>query len=58
MDIMTTKEVAEALRVSTAHIRTLTKNGKLPFRGFRVGTSYRFSRAEVEAFIKGEKYGE
>ena len=55
MDLMTAKEVAEMLRVSTAHIRTLTKNGKLPFHGFRVGTAYRFSRAEVEAFIKGDK---
>lgn len=58
MDIMTTKEVADALRVSTAHIRTLTKNGKLPFRCLRVGTAYRFSRTEVEDFIKGNKDGE
>ena len=55
MEIMTTKEVAELLRVTPACIRTQAKNGKLPFRCIKVGSAYRFSKTEVMNFINGEK---
>ena len=55
MEVMTAKEIAELLRVSPACIRTQAKKRKLPFSCIKVGTAYRFSKAEVMKFINGGK---
>ena len=49
--ILTAKEVAEIMRLSPAGLRNIAKKGRLPFRVIRLGSTYRFSRAEVMAYI-------
>lgn len=56
--ILTAKEVAEIMRVSPAGLRNMAKTGRLPFRVIRLGTAYRFSRAEVMAYVNGDESNE
>ncbi len=53
--ILTAKEVAEIMRVSPAGLRAMAKQGRLPFRCIRLGSAYRFSKAEVMAYVNGDK---
>ena len=55
---LTVKEVAEIMRVSPAGLRNMAKTGRLPFRVIRLGTVYRFPRAEVMAYINGDANNE
>ena len=56
--MLTVKEVAEIMRLSPAVLRNMAKTGRLPFRVMRLGTTYRFSRAEVMAYINGDANNE
>lgn len=56
--ILTAKEVAEIMRISPAGLRNMAKTGRLPFRVMRLGITYRFSRAEVMAYINGDTINE
>jgi excisionase family DNA binding protein len=47
--ILTVKEVAEYLKVNERTIYRLATEKKIP--AFRVGTSWRFRRAEVDSWI-------
>ena len=46
VEILTVKEAAAWLKVSTKSIRQWAEDGTLP--GFRIGRTYRFKRAEIE----------
>lgn len=48
-NLYTTKEVAEALRVSEKTVRNLRKNGLVPFR---VGSRFRYHPNDVRAFLE------
>ena len=50
-ELMTTKEVAAALRVSTPTVRKLVATSELP--GFRVGKCYRIPSAAVAKILEG-----
>ena len=55
--ILTTREVCAYLRISnTALMTRIIAEGKLPF--IRVGSVYRFRRADVETFAAGGVMGE
>jgi excisionase family DNA binding protein len=49
-DILMIKEVAEYLKVTERTIYRLAAAKKIP--AFKVGGSWRFSRADIEAWIK------
>lgn len=49
MDLMTTKEVSELLRVNIKTVRNLIENGSLP--AFRFGKDYRLDKNDVMTFI-------
>jgi excisionase family DNA binding protein len=51
---LTAKEVAEIMRLSPAGLRNMAKQGRLPFRVIRLGSAYRFPRAEVMAYVNGD----
>lgn len=52
-DLLTTKEVADALRVSTVTVTRWFNEGSLP--GVKVGPrTFRFRRADVEARMRPE----
>jgi excisionase family DNA binding protein len=48
-DLLTAREVAEAMRVSTMTVYRLIKAGDLP--AIRVGKHLRIRRAELEAYL-------
>ena len=52
-DILTLKELAEYLRLNEKTAYRLASEGKLP--GFRVGGSWRFRKAAVDAWIEDEE---
>ncbi len=52
-DILTIKEVAEYLKVTERTLYRLAQEGKIP--AFRVGASWRFKRADIDAWIEGQK---
>ena len=49
IQVMTIKEVAEYLQVSTSTIYRLANTGKLP--GRKVGGSWRFARTSIESWL-------
>lgn len=50
-DILTVEEVADILRVSTATVRKLIKEGKL--KSFRVGLQIRIKREDLNRYMMG-----
>jgi len=50
--VMTVKEVAEYLRVNQRTVYRLAVDRKLP--GFKVGTTWRFKRADIERWIDAQ----
>ncbi|EGR4286684.1 DNA-binding protein [Vibrio cholerae] len=51
--ILTLKEVAAYLKLAEKTAYRLASEGKLP--GFKVGGSWRFKRADLEAWIEEQK---
>ncbi|KPM01480.1 methylation-associated defense system helix-turn-helix domain-containing protein MAD1 [Vibrio splendidus] len=51
--ILTLKELAEYLKLAEKTAYRLASEGKLP--GFKVGGSWRFKRADLEAWIEEQK---
>lgn len=49
-EIMTTKEVADYLRIHPSSVYKRLKEGKLP--AFRIGTDWRFKRSSIELWMK------
>jgi excisionase family DNA binding protein len=52
-EVLTANEAAELLRVSTRTVLTLAREGKLP--GEKVGRAWRFVRADLLDYVRGEK---
>ena len=52
-EIMTVHEVAAYLRVHYSTIYRLCRNGAFP--GFRLGTSWRFQRSEIDRWVKARE---
>lgn len=50
--VMTVQEVADYLRVNQRTVYRLAVGRKLP--GFKVGTTWRFKRADIEAWIAAQ----
>ena len=51
-DLMTAKEVAARLRVSTGAVYKLARDGEIP--SFRVGKVFRFHRGEIDRLMRSE----
>jgi excisionase family DNA binding protein len=50
------KEVAPLVRHSVAYCQSMLKSGRFPIRHERVGRHYRFTVADVSAFVeRGER---
>ena len=52
-DILTIKEVAEYLKVTERTLYRLAQEGRIP--AFKVGASWRFKRADIDAWIENQK---
>ena len=52
-DMLTLKEAAEVLDVSTRTLNRYIKDGKI--KAYMVGSKWRFEKEEIERFIKGDK---
>lgn len=52
-EILTLKELAEYLKLTEKTAYRLAAEGKLP--GFKVGGSWRFKLADIEAWIEQQK---
>ncbi len=52
-ELMTTRELQEFLRLDRTTIYNLLSEGKLP--GFKVGGQWRFSRREIEAWLREQR---
>jgi len=52
-DILTLKEVAQYLKVTERTLYRLAQEGRIP--AFRVGASWRFKRADIDAWIEAQK---
>lgn len=52
-ELMTTRELQEFLRLDRTTIYNLLSEGKLP--GFKVGGQWRFSRQEIEAWLREQR---
>tara|TARA_Y100001937_G_scaffold89915_1_gene121612 strand:+ start:8923 stop:9099 length:177 start_codon:yes stop_codon:yes gene_type:complete len=52
-EILTLKELAEYLKLTEKTAYRLSAEGKLP--GFKVGGSWRFKSADVDAWIEEQK---
>ncbi|MDD3030563.1 MAG: helix-turn-helix domain-containing protein [Alphaproteobacteria bacterium] len=52
-DIMTIKEVSEYLKLAEKTAYRLAAEGSLP--GFKIGGSWRFQKAEIDAWINQQK---
>ena len=52
-EMLTIKEAAEILDISTRSINRYIKDGKL--KAFKVGNKWRFEKEEIERFIRGEQ---
>lgn len=50
--VMTVQEVADYLRVNQRTVYRLTVGRKLP--GFKVGTTWRFKRADIDGWIAAQ----
>jgi excisionase family DNA binding protein len=51
--LLTTEEVADFLRVDIVTVRRLVNRGELP--AYRIGNEYRFTRADLEEFLKRQR---
>jgi len=51
--LLTLKQVAEYLGVSTITVRRLAKSGELP--GFKVGKDWRFQRNDILSYVEKQK---
>ncbi len=51
--LLTTEEVAEFLRVDIVTVRRLVNRGELP--AYRIGNEYRFTRVDLDEFIKRQR---
>ena len=51
--LLTVREAAQLLSVSTRTVYTLIENGQLP--GFRVGGQLRLSRAALDRWLAGQE---
>ncbi len=51
--LLTSKEVADLMKVSEKHIQNLVKRGQLP-QPVRLGKAIRFRRAEIRRFLNGD----
>lgn len=49
-DIMTVKELADYLKIAEKTAYRFASEGKVP--GFKVGSAWRFKKAEIDAWIK------
>ncbi|WP_442481914.1 helix-turn-helix transcriptional regulator [Aeoliella sp. SH292] len=49
--LLTPRETADALGVSSRHLHTLDKNGRFGPRAIRLNRSVRYARVEVEAWL-------
>lgn len=52
---MNSKEAAEYMRISTASLRNMVSNGKLPF--YKLGRRLRFIESELKNAILSQKFG-
>lgn len=52
-EVLTAEEAAKLLRVSTKTILALARDGVLP--GEKVGRAWRFVRAELIDYVRGER---
>ena len=50
-EIMTGHEVAEYLKINPETVQRLAKRGDLP--GFRLGSDWRFRRADIDRWVEG-----
>ena len=55
-DVMTTREVAEILRVHPYTVNSLIRSGKL--KAFKISNRYRVRRADLEEFMESEETSE
>jgi excisionase family DNA binding protein len=53
MEILTAKEVAALLRISTRQVYQLAKEDVNPIPTIRIHTSVRFRRADLDVWIAG-----
>ena len=53
MEILTAKEVAALLRISTRQVYELAKQTENPIPAVRIRTSVRFRRADLDGWIAG-----
>ncbi len=51
--LLTTEEVADFLRVDIVTVRRLVNRGELP--AYRIGNEYRFTRADLEDYVKRQR---
>jgi excisionase family DNA binding protein len=51
--LLTTEEVADFLRVDIVTVRRLINRGELP--AYRIGSEFRFTRADLEDFVKRQR---
>src|SRR5689334_1536015 len=51
--LLTTEEIADFLRVDIVTVRRLVNRGELP--AYRIGNEYRFTRVDLEEFIKRQR---
>lgn len=54
-NVMTVKDVADYLRVNQRTIYRLAVDRKLP--GFKVGTTWRFKRVDIDRWIEAQAAG-
>ncbi len=52
-EILTIKEVADYLKLTERTLYRLVQEGKIP--GFKVGSSWRFKRVDIERWIEAQK---
>ncbi len=53
MEILTAKEVAALLRISTRQVYELAKQTENPIPAVRIRTSVRFRRSDLDGWIAG-----
>jgi excisionase family DNA binding protein len=51
--ILTTKELAEYLKLTEVTIYKYANEGKIP--GFKIGSRWRFDKDQIDGFLKNEE---
>ena len=54
-EILTVKELADYLKIAEKTAYRFASEGKVP--GFKVGSAWRFKKAEIDAWIKRQSEG-